>query len=85
MLGHLPAQRRMSPGTALDLTKTFPPSLSKERPVSASTSPGHSPSNLHLLLGLRCEAAAGVLLGPGLTRSGPGAAPAPGEEQETQR
>lgn len=85
MLGHLPVQRRMSPGTALDLTKTFPPAFQRSAPVSASTSPGHSPSNLHLLLGLRCEAAAAVLLGRGLTRSGPGAAPAPGEEQETQR
>lgn len=84
VLGHLPVQRKMSPGTAPYLTKTYPSSPQRSPPVSPSTSPGHSPSNLHFLLGLRCEAAAGVLLGPGLMRFGPGAALVPGEEQETQ-
>lgn len=29
MLGHLPVQGRMSPGTVLDLTKTTPPALQR--------------------------------------------------------
>lgn len=48
MLGHLPVQGRMSPGTALDLTNTHPPQPYKGvPPFSASTPPGHNPSNLH--------------------------------------
>lgn len=47
MLGHLPVQGRMSPGTAVDLTNTHPQPYKGDPPVSASTPPGHNPSNLH--------------------------------------